>query len=686
MSGAPRPWGTLPKQLASSRRPPRLVIDLFDQRHISNQLALFKVHCNNIKHAPLPLIQPLPSVPAPICKACRRQTQWKTCLSNGNGNYGRPFAACNGGGPTYTPAHFYRWYGIPSPTLPSQPAFPPQHYYPIPIPIQTQPPSSLQRARNSRSCVAANCTSQRAAGACTQPAGNMCATHCKSLGGCPVCAHTVAPTRTPIPNPNLPPFTQYPSSPPHSQATTSFTPARFSPSPSPDSTFASDPVPRANPMLKTQIRPVFTEQKRREVEIQEAARKELQLKKEGQLRAKHNVDICVWIENGADPEETAIQDGFSWPDFLLTPSILADIGLDNVKHFSFYRISTMTWVNIKPGHSLNVASHSTILLRKLDVTDCKDLEQRISSLLDSNTSHPKNSRSTNMWDTLGRQRAAVEAGRVSNMLQGQSGGNRKRQATNSSSPPTKPTVAKKAKKKAKAPSPPSLPERFTASPSPSLMTMTLDLTSLDPVDFVPQLAPSHPRPSSTSTVISVSSSSPSPVPPVVRTWVKLECLSTPLSISSSSSHQSSHSSRSSIDASDKENAVPARYTPKPLGTASWPGDFYVVDIIDFFDKAKQKKRRQGQPIHKLFTAHFNKPWTNSTFYDNRGRWEKASQGARDQALQAGLSQAGLWSAFAAENPLANVKVNTASKQASRQRKKAARVISSDEDDPDDIYE
>lgn len=76
----------------------------------------------------------------------------------------------------------------------------------------------------------------------------------------------------------------------------------------------------------------------------------------------------------------------------------------------------------------------------------------------------------------------------------------------------------------------------------------------------------------------------------------------------------------------------------------WPSEFYVIDIVRGF-KACDQARREGKSVGEAFTLFFNVPFKSSTYYDNRGRWDAASQTTCDKFVAAGRTPEGRWNLF-----------------------------------------
>jgi hypothetical protein len=84
----------------------------------------------------------------------------------------------------------------------------------------------------------------------------------------------------------------------------------------------------------------------------------------------------------------------------------------------------------------------------------------------------------------------------------------------------------------------------------------------------------------------------------------------------------------------------------PHKDASWPKDFYVVDIVHGWDKINKRKRQRGFTVGKAFEAYFGKPFHRSTYYDQVTKWEESlTQEQRDSALVARRTHRGVWSSL-----------------------------------------
>ena len=80
------------------------------------------------------------------------------------------------------------------------------------------------------------------------------------------------------------------------------------------------------------------------------------------------------------------------------------------------------------------------------------------------------------------------------------------------------------------------------------------------------------------------------------------------------------------------------------GVHAWPSSFYVVDIVRGFEKCEAAARGQ-KSVRETFIKCFQVPFRHTTFYTHHRHWEVASQACRDDALRAGHTSAGTWTAF-----------------------------------------
>ena len=97
---------------------------------------------------------------------------------------------------------------------------------------------------------------------------------------------------------------------------------------------------------------------------------------------------------------------------------------------------------------------------------------------------------------------------------------------------------------------------------------------------------------------------------------------------------------------------------------TWPGDFYIVDIVSCF-KDSANSSKSGKKVRDIFEQHFSVPFKRLTFYENRSHWDHATHQAKQQALDAGHTFAGLWSTFMGTNRTPRAELKAARKVSSR---------------------
>ncbi|KAF8879156.1 hypothetical protein BD779DRAFT_1423991, partial [Infundibulicybe gibba] len=141
----------------------------------------------------------------------------------------------------------------------------------------------------------------------------------------------------------------------------------------------------------SQLQPVFTEQIGVEESLREARRQQDAIRLASIQRAKHNVFVYAWNMDHEPPCVVEFQDGYVWPNFIITPDVIADADLlnnfDTPKYLYLYRISLGTWTKIKPGHVIAVDTHHHIFLRSPNVKECEGMEKLLAASTKSATSH-----------------------------------------------------------------------------------------------------------------------------------------------------------------------------------------------------------------------------------------------------------------------------------------------------------
>jgi hypothetical protein len=123
---------------------------------------------------------------------------------------------------------------------------------------------------------------------------------------------------------------------------------------------------------------IFTEQLRREQELLEDQRQRDADRIQNEKRAKQSVVIYAWNQDASPPLIRMFQAGFTWPFFVLTPSILSLVGLaDAADHGGLQMYETASlgaWVHIDSGHTLEVHEGHRIFIKDVAVRDYQDFD------------------------------------------------------------------------------------------------------------------------------------------------------------------------------------------------------------------------------------------------------------------------------------------------------------------------
>ena len=123
---------------------------------------------------------------------------------------------------------------------------------------------------------------------------------------------------------------------------------------------------------------IFTEQLRREQELLEDQRQLDADRIQNEKRTKQSVVIYAWNQDASPPLIRMFQAGFTWPFFVLTPSILSLLGLaDAARHGGLQMYETASlraWVHIDDGHTLEVREGHRIFIKDVAVRDYQDFD------------------------------------------------------------------------------------------------------------------------------------------------------------------------------------------------------------------------------------------------------------------------------------------------------------------------
>jgi hypothetical protein len=301
----------------------------------------------------------------------------------------------------------------------------------------------------------------------------------------------------------------------------------------------------------------------------------------------------------------------------LTSDVLSELDLGGTLNetnlrVNLYNNALRTWTRVKSGHIVVVNERESVLLKAVGVTDCLDLENHL----------PKKNNTLHIRTNLPQECAFVRQ-------------KLKQRATSA--------ISITSEEEDFATSRVSQPRPFTIAPKPVAKERIATLspaTSEDEAGSKDSDGADHPQTSAsrkrkdrlTATPPSPAQHPHPPQRPRLRTC-------------SASSESSSHASQ--LRSASPEPGLTANHAIV-VDDAVWPADFYVVDIVDGFGQC-DRARRLRQPIAKAFQAIFGVIFRSTTFYENRRRWESATQASRDESIAAGRTPEGSWTVFIKRN-------------------------------------
>ena len=567
------------------------------------------------------------------CSYCGQKVSIRVCQSEQNGNCGRLYMACsaiNNG----VECSFFRWVSDSTPAatpsgssspnlglsrvspLPSSAASSSHLSHPGLLPPPSYIASSSQLSRTT--CLSPGCLMTRIHPECTR---FMCRRHCLEAGGCLVKGHSKDEKSL---------ATQA------SQFTILQAPSTAEALPSPPLTMP--PQLRqpgrdlhANLRYSSQMPAVFTEQSGREQELQESRR----AAEAEHLRNVRKVNGCVtcygWPlvcqfllshnmslmqplhQDDAEPTVCEFQDGFQFPHFIVTPSIVRELELDRVvssdegTRIFYFRHDIHTWTKIPVGHVINVKSGESVFLKAPGVVKCLNFDEIL-----HNTTITKPKAQFHIRNNLPQERAYI------------------RQAYKDQ---LKPVVKLKQLSK----------QQHLRNNSISTQDSPHSLSDSD-INSLRMASPSqskrHSPPieissDSDSGIIIIKEEGQAAVRPSIkkekRPKPKVQPCARPIFL------KRRRSTSPSIEGSSNPSSGE--------DTVKWPRDFYAVDIVHGFEKCEAASRSSKKKVAAIFEGQFGVSFKKSTYYLNRERWLKAPQVSRDKALAAGRTHKGLWSAF-----------------------------------------
>jgi hypothetical protein len=88
----------------------------------------------------------------------------------------------------------------------------------------------------------------------------------------------------------------------------------------------------------------------------------------------------VMIKNDSEPNVVEIQEGFTWPYFVINHTVREDLEFPpNMTGLWLYHPLLSTWTKIKDNHIITVEDNAHVFLKAPDVVDCKDFGRHAQS-------------------------------------------------------------------------------------------------------------------------------------------------------------------------------------------------------------------------------------------------------------------------------------------------------------------
>lgn len=339
----------------------------------------------------------------------------------------------------------------------------------------------------------------------------------------------------------------------------------------------------------------------------------------------------IYSKDDDGPEESIHQDGFVWPNFCLSSSVLADAGFQDTDENTWYHLYNRlrgTWQWVKANYFLSVDTSAEILIKAVDVKTCARLDEYLmSGTKATNPPHFRNN--------LRGERASVKAKLDHEFLE-----------LNASTQRLSSTSRHKSKRSRNiAP-----PIRHSSSSSSA--------TSVQPISICQS------RSSSRST--SVSSSSHSSIPSVLCPKSDIITITSDSSDSDRSDIYQKPTKRRKaatpvdnnsrttlcVTVKQEEHVPPLASTPVPVGGRQWPSDYPVLDVMRVLHSCRPPPLRTTVAKHFSFLTGI--PFKSSTYYDAWDKWDNATQDQRDGVE--GCGDDNLWKDFAVQVPLKKTKL------------------------------
>ncbi|KIP07577.1 hypothetical protein PHLGIDRAFT_117969 [Phlebiopsis gigantea 11061_1 CR5-6] len=427
----------------------------------------------------------------------------------------------------------------------------------------------------------------------------------------------------------------------------------------------------------------FTEIRAREQEAEAARRSEEQALLQSQQLNVERVYIHTWKENGARAAQTELLDGFKpWPFLLFTPDVLADVGLPSAlpgsrRTFQVYNKDLESWFNVKEGYQLQVYSQEHIYIAAAGVTEVPELEAM-----------------------LAKDKQVQQIQHLRLNLPGQRKAIRRREEELVLTTAVKGVPSRKGKEAVRLPSFQPYPARPSSS-RPSAQTQTGPHRPL-PLPAPPgsvyeykasQVVKAEPISATLGVlhdeddmVIDLSlspdhhSTPRARRPPLISSPIRIRIpagqgsqINHPIEIASSDSDQEPQGSDGD-DQSDLDGAQTSSSDGCGERALQWPRDWPTYHIVKVFKLCDVASSQRGNSVAKQFASSFpGVPYTASTFYTHRSRWNAASQDTKTKYLALKDQERGKWKYFMREVSDPRAPIGNARKRFAREVQRAVKA-------------
>ncbi|KAG2738134.1 hypothetical protein P692DRAFT_20640560, partial [Suillus brevipes Sb2] len=146
-------------------------------------------------------------------------------------------------------------------------------------------------------------------------------------------------------------------------------------------------APAQAPRYATQMPALFTQQNAVEEAIQEEERQREHERIQAAQRAKNNVIVYAWTQDGAEPTIYEFQEGFKFPNFFFSRDVLCKLDIlaedtTQVPPIQRYNCVLDTWMRFDVGHMVTLQDRDggALLVKNACVKDCVDLGRHLQKL------------------------------------------------------------------------------------------------------------------------------------------------------------------------------------------------------------------------------------------------------------------------------------------------------------------